>query len=163
MPPEGLLYRDLFAGRGLDLPRMMAEMRARMAAEGLPFAADRERTWNTRLAQELAVWATERGTPLDDALFRAVFADGRNVGDIEVLVAVAEAAGLPGDEARAVLAERRYRARVDADWARARALGVSGVPTYVVTEPSGQLRGVVGAQPYEVLAALAERAGAVRR
>jgi predicted DsbA family dithiol-disulfide isomerase len=47
---------------------------------------------------------------------------------------------------------------VDADWARARSIGVTGVPTYVANR-----MGVVGAQPYEALEALAERAGARRR
>jgi len=44
------------------------------------------------------------------------------------------------------LTERRMRAAVDADWARSRALGVTGVPTFVMGR-----KAVVGAQPYEAL------------
>ena len=44
------------------------------------------------------------------------------------------------------MTERKMRAAVDADWARSRALGVTGVPTFVVGR-----KAVVGAQPYEVL------------
>ena len=165
MPTEGLLYRDLFAGRGMDIPTMMRQMAARMAAEGLPYSVDRDRTFNTRLAQELSAWAKATGRPsLDDRLFRAVHGEARNVGEEGVLLEIVAEAGLPVDEARAVLTDRTYRAAVDADWARARALGVTGVPTYVVAEPgSGRLRGVVGAQPYEALVQLATLAGAARR
>lgn len=141
---------------------MQRQMAARMAAEGLVYATGRDRTFNTRRAQELAVWARETGRPpLDAALFQAVQSEGRNVGDREVLLDVVARAGLPVEEARGALAERRHAAAVDADWARARALGVTGVPTYVVAEPgSGKLRGVVGAQPYEALVQLARLGGA---
>jgi predicted DsbA family dithiol-disulfide isomerase len=123
----------------------------------LPFTPP-SRAWDTRLAQELATWAADRGTPLDDALFRAVWVEGRNVGDPDVLVAVAREASLDAEEARQVLEGRTHRARVDADWAFARQVGVTGVPTYAIGG-----RGVVGAQPLEVLIQLAEGAGAERR
>ena len=47
---------DLFAGRGYDIPKMQAQMRARMQAEGLPYG-NRTMTYNSRLAQELGAWA----------------------------------------------------------------------------------------------------------
>jgi predicted DsbA family dithiol-disulfide isomerase len=56
------------------------------------------------------------------------------------------------------LAERRFKEAVDADWAKSRQWGVTGVPTFVANR-----YGVVGAQPYETLAQLLERAGARRR
>ena len=66
--------------------------------------------------------------------------------------------GLPADEARQVLAERRLKDAVDADWAKSRQWGVTGVPTFVAAR-----YGVVGAQPYEVLEQLLDKAGARRR
>ena len=60
--------------------------------------------------------------------------------------------------AREALATRAGKDAVDADWARARRLGVTGVPTYVVGR-----QGVVGAQPLPVLEELVKRAGAKRR
>jgi predicted DsbA family dithiol-disulfide isomerase len=65
---------------------------------------------------------------------------------------------LPADEVRAVLAERRFKDAIDADWAKSAQYGVTGVPTFVA---GGY--GVVGAQPYEVLEQLVERVGAPRR
>lgn len=155
MAPEGLRLVDLFKGRAFDLDAAHARLGAACAAEGLPFAA-RERTYNTRMAQELAVWAVEQGHPeVHAAFFRATFVDGVNTGDREAVVAVVAALGLDAAEARAVLDEGRTRAQVDADWQRARQVGVTGVPTYVAAG-----RGVVGAQPYETLVRLAQLAGA---
>ena len=146
-PAEGKSLEQLFAGRGYDIPKMQAQMRARMQAEGLPYG-DRKMTYNSRLAQELGKWADTQpgGEAIHDALFRAYFVDGRNIGDPEVLVQVAESVGLPGDKAREVLEQRSYKSAVDADWQKSREYGVTGVPTFVAGG-----RGVVGAQPYEVL------------
>jgi predicted DsbA family dithiol-disulfide isomerase len=134
---------------------MAARMKGLMDAEGLAYVR-RERVYNSRLAQELAKLAEQEG--IHDALFRAYFVDGINLADVEALADVAEGVGLPGAEARRALELRTFRAAVDADWARARALGVTGVPTFVAGG-----RGVVGAQPYEVLEELMQRAGARRR
>ena len=75
-----------------------------------------------------------------------------------MIIDIAKSAGLDEAEARAVLAERRFKDAVDADWAKSRAYGVTGVPTFVT---GGQ--GVVGAQPYEVLEQLMASVGAEKR
>ena len=51
-PPAGRSLVEMFAGRGYDIPKMQAQMRARMEAEGLPYG-QRSMTYNSRLAQEL--------------------------------------------------------------------------------------------------------------
>ena len=155
-PAEGKSLKDLFAGRGYDIAKMQAQMRARMTAEGLPYG-ERSMTYNSRLAQELGKWADTQpgGEAIHDALFRAYFVGTRDVSDADVLVQIAESVGLPGDKAREVLATRSFKAAVDADWEKSRAYGVTGVPTFVAGA-----RGVVGAQPYEVLEDLVKEAGA---
>ena len=158
-PAEGQAMAALYAGRGIDPEAMYLRMKTLMDAEGLPYGR-RTHTYNSRLAQELGTWADTQpgGFALHDALYRAYFVEARNIGDPGILVEIAQAAGLPADEARAVLAERRFKDAVDADWAKSRAYGVTGVPTFVAGE-----QGVVGAQPYEVLEQLLEEAGAKRR
>jgi len=153
-PAAGRSLEELFAGRGYDIEKRQAEMRARMQAEGLPYGK-RTMTYNSRLAQELAAWADAQpgGEAIHDALFRAYFVDARNIGEPDVLVEIAAAAGLPADKAREVIEQRTYRAAVDADWEKSRRYGVTGVPTFVVGD-----RGVVGAQPYEVLEELVKQA-----
>ena len=138
---------------------MQARMKGLMEQEGLPYG-DRTHTYNSRLAQELGKWADTQGQgdAFHDAMFQAYFVTGQNIGDIETLVELATQVGLSADEARAVLTERRFQAAVDADWQRSREFGVTGVPTFVADG-----RGVVGAQPYEVLERLMEMAGATVR
>jgi predicted DsbA family dithiol-disulfide isomerase len=157
-PEEGRALEDLFRGRGIDLEASQKKMKALMDAEGLPYGA-RKRTFNSRLAQELGKFGDERGVPqIHDALYRAYFVDALNIADPEVLVNAAASVGLSPEEAREVISERRMRAKVDADWARAHALGVTAVPTFVIDGKS-----VVGAQPYEVLERLVVSAGGERR
>jgi predicted DsbA family dithiol-disulfide isomerase len=157
-PAEGLELERLFAGRNIDVPAMHARMKALMDAEGLPYGV-RTHTYNSRLAQELGKWGESVGVDaIHDALYRAYFADGRDISKFDVLIDVARSVGLPEDGARDVLSNRTFKDAVDADWAKARAYGVTGVPTFV---SGGQ--GVVGAQPYEVLERLVQQVGAEPR
>jgi predicted DsbA family dithiol-disulfide isomerase len=154
-PAEGRSLEDLFAGRGYDIPKMQAQMRARMQAEGLPYGT-RTHTYNSRLAQELGSWADTQpgGDAIHDAMFRAYFVDAKNIGDPEVLVEVAKSVGLDAAKAREVVEKRTHKEAVDADWEKSRQYGVTGVPTFVIGR-----NGVVGAQPYEALEQLVKQAG----
>ena len=118
-----------------------------MAEEGLPYG-DRTHTYNSRLAQEVAKWAETQpgGEAIHDAFYRAYFVSGLNLAATEVLLDVVGALGLDREVAREVIEQRTHADQVDLDWQRARELGVTGVPTFVVGR-----HGVVGAQPYEVL------------
>ena len=158
-PAGGRSMAEVYAGRNVDPEAMYQRMKGLMDEEGLPYGR-RTHTYNSRLAQELGKWADTQpgGEALHDALYRAYFVDARNIGDTEILVELAQSVGLPADEARAVLAERRFKDAVDADWAKSHQYGVTGVPTFV----AGRY-GVVGAQPYETLEQLLEKAGAPRR
>ena len=158
-PSEGRSLAELYAGSGRDPEATYMRMKALMDAEGLPYGR-RTHTYNSRLAQELGKWAEGEpgGAAIHDALYRAYFVDARNIGDPEVLIEIARSVGLPAEQARAVLAERRCKEAVDADWALSRDYGITGVPTFV----AGRY-GVVGAQPYEVLEELLNKAGAARR
>jgi predicted DsbA family dithiol-disulfide isomerase len=157
-PGEGRSLKELFAGRNYDIEARQREMRERMAAEGLPYG-NRTMTYNSRLAQELGKWADSLpdGQPgkeaIHDALFRAYFVEGRNIGDPAVLLDIAKQVGLDEAKAREVIEKRSFKAAVDEDWAKSRAYGVTGVPTFVA---GGY--GVVGAQPYEALEQLVEQA-----
>ena len=155
-PAQGLLLKDLFAGRGFDLEAMHARMKGLMDLEGLPYER-RTHTYNSRLAQELAKWADSKPgfEAIHQALYRAYFVESRNIGDPEVLIDIAKKVGLPEDEARTVLSDRSFKEAVDADWQKARRYGITGVPSFV----AGGTK-VVGAQPYDVLAQLLHAAGA---
>ena len=149
-PDSGLSLEDLFQGHGADIEAMKQRMSALMTEENLAYG-NRSHTYNSRLAQELAKWGESfpEGDALNLKLFEAYFAEGRNLAEPEVLLDVAEVAGLPLETAEEVIRQRSFRDAVDTDWKRAHELGVTGVPTFV----SGN-RGLVGAQPYEAMVQL---------
>jgi predicted DsbA family dithiol-disulfide isomerase len=154
-PPEGRALADLFRGRSPEQRQAMhAQMKTRMAAEGLPYG-DRTMTYNSRLAQELGKWADTQpdGDVLHDAFFRAYFVDARDISNADVLLQIVKEAGLSVEGAREVLEKRTFKEAVDEDWKLSREYGITGVPTFVAGR-----HGVVGAQPYEVLEQLVKKA-----
>jgi len=81
--------------------------------------------------------------------------EARDISQPAVLLDIVGRLGLSVEDAREVLEKRTFEAAVDADWALSREYGITGVPTFVVGR-----YGVVGAQPYEALEALVQKAGA---
>ena len=129
---DGITIEALFAGRDIDLEAMYSRMKGLMDVEGLPYGR-RSHTYNSRLAQELGKWGDTQpgGEAIHDALYKAYFVEGSNIGDIPTLVSVAESVGLDSKAALDVLEQRTFQADIDHDWARSRAIGITGVPTFV--------------------------------
>ena len=115
--------------------------------EGLLFG-ERTMTYNSRLAQELGKWAEVegRGEALHTAVFKAYFAEGRNIARETVLADVAASAGLDPEMAGSIIQNRTFQDAVDTDWRRAFELGITAVPTFLMDG-----RRLVGAQPYHAL------------
>jgi predicted DsbA family dithiol-disulfide isomerase len=158
-PEDGLTLEELFAGRNLDIGQMMQRLKRVAQDLGLPLG-ERKKTYNSRLAQELAKWAESqgKGEQFHEAMFRAYFVEGINIGKTDELVRLAGAIGLPKAQARAALDSRSFKQAVDADWKRSNALGITAVPTFVVNNAK-----LVGAQPYEALEQFVIREGGQRR
>ena len=128
-------------------------------AEGLPMDFDRGQVRvSTRDAHRLMVLAQREGAAeaVGEALFRAHFAEGRNLADPEVLADAGEAGGLARRQVLDWLASDAGREEVEADMALAKNLGIRAVPTFVI---DGRFA-VQGAQAPEVFAqALRQAAG----
>ena len=121
------------------------ERLAAMAAEeGLEFHLDRARRANTFDAHRLLHHAVEVGRQdaLKERLFLAYFRDGEAISDHETLVRLAEESGLDRTKADEILGSGRYGDDVRADEADARALGITGVPFFVID----RYFGISGAQ-----------------
>ena len=146
-PEEGLTLEELFGGRSVDIEKRKLRLKQVADELGLPLG-ERKKTYNSRLAQELAKWAESKGKgdEFNETLFRAYFVDCKNIGRVDELVLLAKSVGLPEEEARRILKSRTFREAVDADWSRAHATGITAVPTFVIDQQA-----IVGAQPYEVL------------
>lgn len=131
----------------------LAQMTELAAAEGLTYDFDTLVPTTTvaahRLLQHaLAVGGSAAQVRVAEGLFRAHFTEGQDVGDAEVLAAVAEQAGLDGDAARAALADPATLTAVHHDEAEAQRLGIRGVPFYVL-EGRYAINGAQGAGVFE--------------
>ncbi|MGG7644672.1 DsbA family oxidoreductase [Rhodovulum sp. YNF3179] len=106
------------------------------------------RTPNTLDAHRLIHWAGIEGrqTPVVSFLFRAYFREGRDIGEPEVLLSVADKAGMDVEMTRTLLEGDADLDEIRARDDHARARGVTGVPTFVVANTHV----VPGAQPPEL-------------
>ena len=139
-------FGSLERGRQLDA-RVAAEGRS----EGIEFALERiERTPNTFAAHQLVDLAQQAGAggAVVDALFRAYFEEARDVGDRAVLLGIAEAAGLARADLEACWSDAAEAQRLAQLEESMKALGISGVPTFILQRKFG----LSGAQPPEALA-----------
>ena len=149
------MLEQLFAGHPVDVEAMMRRLTKTAADLGLPFG-ERKKTYNSRLAQELGLWAESKhkGHAFNMAAFEAYFVHGKNIAKFEVLSDLAASVGLPAEEAATVLESRAFKSQVDADWDLSREKGITAVPTFVMNHDK-----LVGAQPYEILARFVEASG----
>jgi predicted DsbA family dithiol-disulfide isomerase len=159
IPPEGVTLEKLFEGRGIDIPTVLSRLESAARSFGLPFGT-RRMSFNSRRAQEGAKWAEAQGRAdaYHLAVFKAYFVEGRNLHEVETLVRAAESAGLEGAGLVEALNSRAYKAAVDEDWMRSHRLGITAVPSFRLNQEM-----LVGAQPYEQLAAFATAHGVPRR
>lgn len=139
--------------RGPEVVARNRQMKVNMDREGLPYNAERNMSYNSRLAQELSKWAEGqgKGDEIHDALFRAYFVNVKNIGKVDVLAQIAQENGLPAEEATDVLLSGKFKETVDEDWRRCARFGVNAVPTFL----AGKYL-MVGAQPYDQLERLIE-------
>ena len=160
MPLEGMdraRYLAARYGAGVDRGRLPERIRVEAEDVGLRFDyAAIEKMPNTFQAHRLLELAAERGLQHDlaELLFDYYFCSGRDVGNREVLVEAAVAAGVDEDQVREQLGGGEGIEAVRQQLARAAEVGVSGVPCYLL---AGRFA-LPGAQTAEVMAQFIERA-----
>jgi predicted DsbA family dithiol-disulfide isomerase len=119
-------------------------------AAGIEFAFDRlEKIPNTFDSHRLLEFAAEQGRQHQavESLFEAGFENGQDIGEINVLLGVAQAADLDVVAARRALTEGSYTAEVDASLMWCQQSGITGVP--FIRMGNGEV--VHGAQPVAVM------------
>lgn len=113
----------------------------------------------TRLAHEAVHWARAQARFEDyhNEIFRAFFERGEDIGDVDVLIAVAQKLGFDIDSLRQALMSHEFAASVLSDEHEAALLGLSGVPAFIASRKAA----LSGVQPVENLRTLIEsvRAG----
>jgi predicted DsbA family dithiol-disulfide isomerase len=152
LPKSGLdrrMYRTPEFGSWERSQAMDREVAETGKTLGLTFHYDRIlSTPNTLEGHRLLWWARETGSQdaLAEALFRAYFSEGRDIGKLEVLTDVAVEVGLSREQARRFLQTEQGRVEVLAEEREARRRGLNGVPFFflngIPTFAGAQLPGI---------------------
>ncbi len=164
LPSEGISRRDYRIAKFGSWERSLrldAEVVSAAAGEGLTVDYDRQ-TWtpNTRRAHRLMRLAQTAGADqnrLAEALFRAYFTDGRDIGAPAVLVELAGGLGLDPHRVAAFLDGTEEMAEVRALEAEMLRRGIGGVPFFNIWGI-----GASGAVPPDLLRQVFDEAVAVR-
>jgi predicted DsbA family dithiol-disulfide isomerase len=137
MPPEGVdrgVYLAAKFGGDAHAERIHANVTAAGASVAIDFAFDRiGRTPSTRDAHRLIRRAAAEGCAdaVVEALFRAYFLEGRDIGDHAVLAEIAAGAGMEASETGRFLASAAELEQVLAEERSARRIGVNAVPCFI--------------------------------
>ena len=159
MPKDGMdrtAYLESKFG-SLEAFRQLEEhMQAAAVSEQIAFAFEKiARTPNTFAAHRL-IWLAEREGCQDavvDSFFRGYFEEGADIGTIATLIRLAERAGLSKDVVERVLQSEEGTAEVKAEEAAGHALGIRGVPYFLVNGTYA----ISGAQPVETFVSALKR------
>lgn len=141
--------------------RIYERVAAAGSEEGIPFDFDAIRvTPNTVDSHRLIRWAAnvDAQDAVVERLFRLYFTEGGDIGDPDILVAVAAEAGMDADLVRGLLAGDDDVDLIEREIAIAQQMGVTGVPCFVLDNSFG----LMGAQPPEAIAEALDRAVAER-
>ena len=161
MPPEGMPFEQYlqmrFGGRD-NIEPVLEHLVVEGQADGIRFDFDRIRHVPSTLPAHQVMQAVEgRGedtTALAEGLMSAFFEQGLNIGEEDVLVDLAAAAGLRADETRRAIGSDLARQAVVTREAQVRSSGLNAAPGFLLNR---RLL-VVGAQPTDKLVTAFDRA-----
>lgn len=149
MPPEGMdRAAYLRAKFGPDADKYHAPLIEAAQAAGVSIDFPKiTRMPNTSDAHRLLHWAgiEHRQSPAMAALLRAYWREGRDIGNPDVLAAIAAEVGMDGAMVARLLASDADRDTIETRDAHARERGIRAVPTFVIDNHYV----VSGAQPVE--------------
>lgn len=139
IPPEGYEFKSYMHAKGggqvplegwFDAPRRAGQ------AVGLEFNFEKiERAPNSLLSHCLiALSPADQREAVIDALYDAYFRDGRDIGDLDTLIAIAAQVGLDGESLRTRLLSGEARDLVEEEARTAHEMGITGVPFFILDQ-----------------------------
>ncbi|QFU81698.1 DsbA family oxidoreductase [Natronorubrum aibiense] len=134
--PDGSIDHDVDDGKDETYFEQAKQNVRRLQAE-----------YDVEMAQEIAIevdslpaqqasWYVKQEYPeqwaaFDDAIYAALWQDGRDIGDADVLAALADDVGLPVAEIRSAIADEGVRTELEDRFTTAQRRGITGVPTFI--------------------------------
>jgi predicted DsbA family dithiol-disulfide isomerase len=152
-PPAGVLLSERF--KGYDLSSFHEQLRARGEEVGVVFG-NRTLLSNSRSALMASEYARDLGQydSFHENIFHAYFTEGLDIGNLDVIAAVAGKSGLDEKETRSAVLDSRYKSRLNEARKEGQLLSLTGVPMFIVENKYK----IVGAQPIEVFRNLLDKA-----
>ena len=150
-PPKGVPAVELLArkyGRDINWAKEMnANVTAMAQKSGLEFHLEKLVPANSFNAHRIIHLAKSSGKQdqMKEAFLKANFVEGKDIGDLETIVAVATSVGLPESDVGRVLSSEEFASDVRGDEQQAREYQISGVPFFIFNNKYA----ASGAQPVE--------------
>jgi predicted DsbA family dithiol-disulfide isomerase len=104
---------------------------------------------NSQLALEVSEFAKDQGSfnEFHEKIFFAYFTEGKDIGNMEVILETAKKSGLDINSLQEALNDGKYIAKLAEAQQQGKSYGITGTPTFVVND---QYK-IVGAQPVEAI------------
>ncbi|MEE9097200.1 DsbA family oxidoreductase [Pseudarthrobacter phenanthrenivorans] len=156
---DGTELQYLSSRKGMpagQVSQMFDHVAAQAKGEGLDYHFDKVVVANSFTAHRLIHLAAAHGQQdaAKERLLSDHFEHGKDIGSRGYLSALAGDLGLPADEVEQLFTTDKYSDEVRLDFQEARALGISGVPFFVIDRKFG----LSGAQPTETFTAALNQA-----
>lgn len=143
-PKEGMLISKKFPGGSME--KMFSNLRAMGKLYGIDFKGN-ELLSNSHMSLAAGEFAKEKGKfeEFHEAIFHVYFSEGKDIGDMEVLLNIAESLGLDKEEMAEKLMNGAYDAVIEDTQETAQEYGIGSTPTFIIDNKYA----VVGAQSME--------------
>lgn len=138
-----------------EAENMMQNVQEQAKSVDLHYDVKNMKTSNTFDAHRLAKFADKHGVEdqVTERLLHGYFVEGERIDTEDILLAIANEAGLDKEETKAMLRSEDFSKEVQADIAEAQEVGVKGVPFFVINRKYA----ISGAQPTEAFVEALEK------
>lgn len=144
-PKEGMPLSKRFGEDGLKM--MALSLKKAGKPLGIQFG---NLSWlsNSRIALESSEYAKDMGKfqEFHEKVFHAYFAEGRDIGNMDVILEAADSIGLNREGLKGALKKGIYRGRLEEAQIDAERRRINSTPTFIINDEHK----IVGSQPIEV-------------
>lgn len=143
-PKDGILISEELPD--LDMDKMLKDLNKAAAPYNLKFNSF-EKIPNTKMALEASEFARDNGklNEFQDEVYKALFTDGRDIGQLETILSCGEKVGLDTSKLKQALEEEVFSLRLKQGRELGKKYKVAGIPTFIINEEVK----IVGSQTYE--------------
>jgi predicted DsbA family dithiol-disulfide isomerase len=140
--------------KGYDLSSFYNQLRARGKEMGVVFGNPTILS-NSRSALMASEYARDQGRydSFHENMFHAYFTEGLDIGNPDVIAAVAKKSGLDEKETLSAVRDGRYAARLNEARKEGNLLGLTGIPLFIIENKYK----ITGAQPIETFRNLLDK------